>query len=261
MSQENLELYRRGIEAFNRRDLDGFLALAHPDVVGVSRVLAIEGGPYRGHDGVRAWWKGLLEVFPDFFIEILWVRDGGPVTVAGGCRTERLAREARHSRTSFGKPRNGAMHESSAGKCIEASETPSKPPGCPSSVVCKRQAAADVVLKDGSTVHIRVVTAADEGPLRHFLERLDPTRARSVSSPGGSTCGRSADPGRRRLRGSLRAGRRPRAGRPHRRPWRLLRDGPGVPRSRSRWRTSCRAGPGNDPARPSRRGGGDERDR
>ena len=35
--------------------------------------------------------------------------------------------------------------------------------------------AADVVLKDGSTVHIRVVTAADEGPLRHFLERLDPS--------------------------------------------------------------------------------------
>ena len=35
--------------------------------------------------------------------------------------------------------------------------------------------AADVVLKDGSTVHIRVVTAADEGPLRHFLERLNPS--------------------------------------------------------------------------------------
>jgi SnoaL-like domain len=83
MSQENVELYRRGIEAFNRRDLDGFLALAHPNVVGVSRILAIEGGPYRGHDGVRAWWKGLLDVFPDFFIEILWVRDGGQVTVAG----------------------------------------------------------------------------------------------------------------------------------------------------------------------------------
>ena len=85
MSQENVELYRRGIEAFNRRDLEAFLALAHPDVIGVSRVLAIEGGPYQVHDGVRDWWNALLDVFPDFSIEVLWVRDRGQVTVAGLC--------------------------------------------------------------------------------------------------------------------------------------------------------------------------------
>jgi ketosteroid isomerase-like protein len=89
MSQENVELYRRGIEAFNRRDLEAFLALAHPDVVGVSRVLAIEGGPYRGHDGIRVWWNTLLDVFPDFSIEILDVRDGGRVTVAALCNRAR----------------------------------------------------------------------------------------------------------------------------------------------------------------------------
>ena len=59
MSEENVELYRRGIEAFNNRDLEAFLALADPDVVGVSRVLAIEGGSYRGHDGTREWWRDL----------------------------------------------------------------------------------------------------------------------------------------------------------------------------------------------------------
>ena len=85
MSQENVELYRRGIEAFNRRDLDAFLALADPDVTSVSRVLAIEAGPYHGHDGVREWWNALLDVFPDFSIEILSVRDGGQVTVAELC--------------------------------------------------------------------------------------------------------------------------------------------------------------------------------
>ncbi len=82
MSQENVELYRRGIEAFNRRDLEAFLALADPDVVGISRVLAIEGGSYRGYDGTREWWKDLLGVFPDFTIEIVWVRDAGDRTVA-----------------------------------------------------------------------------------------------------------------------------------------------------------------------------------
>jgi ketosteroid isomerase-like protein len=83
MSQQNVELYRQGIEAFNRRDLDGFLALAHPDVVGVSRVMAIEGGSYRGHDGVREWWDALLGVFPEFEIEIGSVRDAGDMVVSG----------------------------------------------------------------------------------------------------------------------------------------------------------------------------------
>jgi ketosteroid isomerase-like protein len=82
MSEENVELYRRGIEAFNRRDLDAFLALAHPDVVGFARVTAIEGRSYRGHDGTREWWVDLLGVFPDFRIEIDWVRDAGDRTVS-----------------------------------------------------------------------------------------------------------------------------------------------------------------------------------
>jgi hypothetical protein len=57
MSQENVERYRQGIDAFNRRDLDAFLALADPGVVGVSRVPAIQGGTWEGHDGTREWWN------------------------------------------------------------------------------------------------------------------------------------------------------------------------------------------------------------
>jgi ketosteroid isomerase-like protein len=82
VSEENVELYGRGIEALNRRDLEAFLALADPDVVGISRVLAIEGGSYRGHDGTRDWWRDLLGVFPDFRIEVVWVRDAGDLTVS-----------------------------------------------------------------------------------------------------------------------------------------------------------------------------------
>ena len=82
MSQENVERYRQGIDAFNRRDLDAFLALADPEVIGTSRVLAIEGGTYEGHDGTRQWWDGLLGVFPDFRIEIVWVRATGNLTVS-----------------------------------------------------------------------------------------------------------------------------------------------------------------------------------
>ena len=38
----------------------------------------MEGGTYyRGHDGVREWWRDLLAIFPDFSMEVLEVRDLG----------------------------------------------------------------------------------------------------------------------------------------------------------------------------------------
>ena len=82
MSEANVERYRQGVDAFNRRDLDAFLALADPGVIGVSRVLAIESGTYEGHDGTREWWNALLGVFPEFRIEIVSVRDAGNLTVS-----------------------------------------------------------------------------------------------------------------------------------------------------------------------------------
>jgi hypothetical protein len=37
--------------------------------------MEMEGDPYyRGHDGVREWWRILLAIFPDFSVEVL-VRD------------------------------------------------------------------------------------------------------------------------------------------------------------------------------------------
>ncbi len=83
MSEENVELYSRAHAAFNRRDLDAFLALCDPDVEFASGLLELEGGgPYRGHDGVRSWWQNLLSVFPDFGTDIDEVRDFGDLTVA-----------------------------------------------------------------------------------------------------------------------------------------------------------------------------------
>ncbi len=54
MSQENVELVYRTRDAFNRHDIDAFLALCDHDVEFTPRALELEGGgPYRGHDGVR----------------------------------------------------------------------------------------------------------------------------------------------------------------------------------------------------------------
>lgn len=82
MSQENIELVYRGAEAFNRRDLDAFLALTDRDVEFTSRFLELEGGgPYRGHDGIRTWWENVFGIWSDVRAEIAEVRDQGDVTV------------------------------------------------------------------------------------------------------------------------------------------------------------------------------------
>ena len=82
MSQENVELVHRGLDAFNRRDLDAFLALTHPDVEFFSRFVELEGGgPYRGHDGMRSWWQNVFSVWRDVSAEIEDVRAAEDVTV------------------------------------------------------------------------------------------------------------------------------------------------------------------------------------
>ena len=69
MSQENVELHYRAMDAFNRRDLDAFLALTDDDVEAIPRSAAMEGS-YHGHEGIRRWWKALLDALPDLSIEL-----------------------------------------------------------------------------------------------------------------------------------------------------------------------------------------------
>jgi ketosteroid isomerase-like protein len=78
MSEENVELGYRGIDAVNRRDLDAFLELMDKNVESVSRIAAIE-GVLHGHDGVRQWWENWLAAFPDYKIEVVEVRDLGDI--------------------------------------------------------------------------------------------------------------------------------------------------------------------------------------
>ena len=56
---EEERLLRRAYEAFNGRDIDGALALMHPDVDWPN---GMEGGRERGHDAVRAYWQRQFEL-------------------------------------------------------------------------------------------------------------------------------------------------------------------------------------------------------
>jgi ketosteroid isomerase-like protein len=88
MSQENVDLTRRAYDAFNRRDIDAFLALVDDNVEVNSRLVAIEGA-YHGRDGVRCWWKDLFDVMPDYRVEVEELIDLGEHVLA---RTRHHAR-------------------------------------------------------------------------------------------------------------------------------------------------------------------------
>ncbi len=81
MSQENVELHRRAIDAFNQRDFDAFLELTDADVEAIALEVEMEGG-YHGHAGIRRWWESLFDIFPDYAAEVVEVRDLGDVTLA-----------------------------------------------------------------------------------------------------------------------------------------------------------------------------------
>jgi ketosteroid isomerase-like protein len=63
MSQENVEVVRRGLEAFRDGDIEGALALGHPEMVS-SRVDP-DGAVFHGHDGLLQlmadWTEGFDE--------------------------------------------------------------------------------------------------------------------------------------------------------------------------------------------------------
>ena len=76
MSQENVELSRRAVDAFNRRDQDAFIAFMDEEVEAHSRIVAVEGG-YHGLKAMRRWWDDFLGAFPDYTIGIEQTRDVG----------------------------------------------------------------------------------------------------------------------------------------------------------------------------------------
>jgi ketosteroid isomerase-like protein len=75
--QENLDLIREGVEAFNQRDLDRMLASLDPEIELVPLRAVIDGATYHGHAGVRAYVQDMADDWQDSEIEIAGMRDLG----------------------------------------------------------------------------------------------------------------------------------------------------------------------------------------
>jgi uncharacterized protein len=70
MSRENVDLARRGYEAFARRDLDAAIELMHPEIEAHDPPEVPDATIYRGRDAVRRDWEQTSELFEDFSIDV-----------------------------------------------------------------------------------------------------------------------------------------------------------------------------------------------
>jgi ketosteroid isomerase-like protein len=89
MSQENVDAFKRGLDAYNRRDVDGMLKNWAPDaVLDWSNARSFDAGVYRGHNEIRAFMRGFLTAWDEVRLEVV----DGPVEVENGVLvTENLA--------------------------------------------------------------------------------------------------------------------------------------------------------------------------
>jgi ketosteroid isomerase-like protein len=76
VSEQNVELVRRQVDAYNARDIDAFIALCDPGIEFHAAWTAVGPVTYHGHDGLRVWHRELeaawdeIRVEPDAFFDL-----------------------------------------------------------------------------------------------------------------------------------------------------------------------------------------------
>jgi ketosteroid isomerase-like protein len=91
MSQENVETFRRGVQASNTGDVDRLLKTLDPAVEWYPAVVALTASVYRGHEGVRAMLSESDEVFASRTFEETEIHDlGDRLLVFGRMRARGL---------------------------------------------------------------------------------------------------------------------------------------------------------------------------
>jgi ketosteroid isomerase-like protein len=82
MSQENVDTWRRAIQAWNERDIEGVIAEFDPDVEFLPLIAGVTNEPYRGEQGVRDFVAAVDEEFEFFVTDPNRFEDHGDVVVA-----------------------------------------------------------------------------------------------------------------------------------------------------------------------------------
>src|ERR1700731_44707 len=84
MSQENVEIVRRAIDAFSSGDADAFAALTTPDLEWKTGLGAVEGEIFRGREGVETYFGRLGGAWAEFRFLPDEFRDLGDVVLVLG---------------------------------------------------------------------------------------------------------------------------------------------------------------------------------
>ena len=77
MSQENIDLHRRAVEAYNTHDAEALIALCDPSIEAHSVFAAVGGAVYHGHDGLRRFfgeardtWGDEIRIEPEAYFDL-----------------------------------------------------------------------------------------------------------------------------------------------------------------------------------------------
>ncbi|HMD56250.1 MAG TPA: nuclear transport factor 2 family protein [Solirubrobacteraceae bacterium] len=82
MSQENVEIVRAALEAFNSEDIERILDFIHRDVeIEIPPDVSAEPDTYRGHDGMRRYFHSFRDAMDEIRFQAERIWDAGPSVV------------------------------------------------------------------------------------------------------------------------------------------------------------------------------------
>jgi len=84
VSEQNVEVVRRALEAFSAGDASAFASLATPDIEWKTGLGAVEGEVFHGHEGVATYFGRLASAWDSFRFVVHEWRDLGDVVLVLG---------------------------------------------------------------------------------------------------------------------------------------------------------------------------------
>ena len=81
MAGENVEIVRRAHEALNAGDIDGLIALCEPSFRLDMSDRVFNPAVYQGHEGIRAFYAEVMDVWESFTWEVTGVEECGDLIV------------------------------------------------------------------------------------------------------------------------------------------------------------------------------------
>jgi uncharacterized protein len=101
MSEENIEVVRRSIDAFNRGDRDDWLADFAPEAEWHTTGRFPDAGVYRGREGLERFWAELQEDIEELSVSVSDIRAIGDTVFVAGMGGGRGKRSKAHSEESI----------------------------------------------------------------------------------------------------------------------------------------------------------------